>query len=103
MGRHPIKVQWPSSSAFAQAGWKDSYRTLHPDEVQFPGFTWSPLSKPGDDKDHLDRLDFVMFQGQGIQAQKSLIVGESSDTSDLVINNYPTDHRGVMTEFKVSK
>ncbi len=100
-GHHPIKVAWPASLAFARAGFKDSYRVLNPDEVAKPGYTWTPTTEPGDPKDHHDRLDFVMYDGPGITPVKVEIVGENSQNADIVVTPYPTDHRGVLTTFKV--
>jgi len=100
-GRHPIKVEWPVSKSFAEAGFQDSYRQVFPDEVAHPGLTWSPRTAPDDPKDHHDRLDFVLFRGQGVQAEKVSIVGEKSSQADIVVSPYPTDHRGVLAELRV--
>ena len=47
-GRHPIKVEFPTSKVFAKAGFTDAYRTIYPDEMEKPGFTWSPAYKDDD-------------------------------------------------------
>ena len=101
LGRHPLKVEWPASKTFADNGWKDSYRKLHPDEITHPGFTWTPRTQPDDPKDHHDRLDFVLYQGEGIQPTSVKIVGEKSPQADIVVTPYPTDHRGVLAEMHV--
>ncbi len=101
-GRHPIKVEWPSTKAFADAGFKDSFRDLHPDEMAHPGATWTPLTEPTDPKDHHDRIDFVLYQGQGIEPTRVDIVGENEKNATIVVTPYPTDHRGVLTTFTVS-
>ena len=31
-----------------KAGFRDSYRTIYPDEMKKPGITWSPAYKVGD-------------------------------------------------------
>ena len=100
-GRHPIRVRWPASSAFAAAGFKDSYRQIHPDEMAKPGYTWTPGLKPNDPKDHADRIDFVLYRGPGLRPRSARIVGESSAAADIVVTPYPTDHRGVLVEFVV--
>src|SRR5262245_33457351 len=38
--RYP--VEWPVAKALADAGFRDSYREVHPDPVAVPGFTWTP-------------------------------------------------------------
>jgi exonuclease III len=100
-GRHPIKVEWPSSRAFADAGFQDSYRVIHPDEMAHPGFTWTPTTKPDDPEDHHDRLDFVLFQGPGITPTGVAIVGENERNATIVVVPYVTDHRGSLGEFLV--
>ena len=75
-GRHPIKVAWPSTKAFAAIGFLDSYRRIYPDEMAHPGFTWTPTTKPDDAKDHHDRLDYV-------------------------VTPYPSDHRAVTAVFEL--
>ncbi len=97
--RHPIKVAWPQTSAFAAAGFKDAYRELYPDEMAKPGNTWTPTTSPTDPKDHHDRIDFVLYRGAGLAARWAGVVGESAQTSDVVVTPYPTDHRGVVADF----
>jgi len=101
-GRHPIKVEWPATRAFEEAGFQDSYRKLHPDEMTHPGSTWTPLTEPTDPKDHHDRIDFVLYQGAGLEPTRVDIVGENEKNATLVVTPYPTDHRGVLTTFTVS-
>lgn len=101
-GRHPIKVEWPSTKAFAEAGFQDSYRAIYPDEMKNPGFTWTPDTAPDDPKDHHDRIDFILYRGDGIKVKSAEIVGENDRNADIVVTPYPTDHRGVVTTFEIS-
>ncbi len=96
-GRHPIKVEWPASKAFEQAGLKDAYRVVYPDEMAHPGNTWTPRTAADDPKDHHDRLDFIMVDG--LQVRDVKVVGPDAD---IVVTPYPTDHRGVVAELTVS-
>ena len=98
-GRHPLKVEWPASKAFAEAGLKDSYREVFPDEMTHPGATWTPRTAEDDPNDHHDRLDFILHSGNGIQARDVKIIGPDSD---IVVTPYPTDHRGVVAELTVT-
>lgn len=98
---HPIKVEWPGSKTLADAGFQDSYRQTHPDEVAFPGNTWTPTTADDDPKDHHDRIDFVMYRGEALKLIKSEIVGEDTAHADIIINPYPTDHRAVLSTFEV--
>ena len=38
----PYPVDWPVSRALADAGFRDSYREVHPNPLAVPGFTWTP-------------------------------------------------------------
>lgn len=91
-------VQWPTTYALWKGGVKgDAYRTIHPDPVAHPGFTWS--SKPGA-RDTKDRIDLTLYNINEHTSVKSCkVVGESDDTSDIVILPWIFDHRGLCTEF----
>lgn len=101
-GRHPIKVDWPASRQFADAGFRDSYREVYPDEMAHPGNTWTPTTSPTDPADHHDRIDFVMFRGPELKLKSVQVVGESPEFADIVVQPWPTDHRGVLATFEVS-
>ena len=100
-GRHPIKVAYPTSSAMINAGFKDSYRVIYPDEMKNPGFTWSPAYKYDDPKTHHDRIDFVYFKGKSLKVTNVKIVGENKEKADIVISPYPSDHRAVVASFEL--
>ena len=101
-GRHPVKVDWPASRQFQQAGYKDSYREIHPDEMTHPGNTWTPDTKPDDPGDHHDRIDFVMYRGEALQLKSVQILGESAEFADVVTTPWPSDHRAVLATFEVA-
>lgn len=96
--RHPLRVRWPESTAFARAGFNDAYRTLFPDAIAKPGFTWTPKTAADDPNDHHDRIDFVYYRGS-LTPTRARIIGESAATSDIVVHPYPTDHRGLLIDF----
>jgi endonuclease/exonuclease/phosphatase family metal-dependent hydrolase len=98
-GRHPIKVEYPTSSEMAKAGFSDSYRTIYPDEMKNAGITWSPAYKVGDPRTHHDRIDFVYFKGNGLQVKDVKILGENEENADIVVTPYPSDHRAVVGTF----
>jgi len=98
-GRHPIKVEYPTSSEMAKAGFSDSYRTIYPDEMKNPGITWSPAYKVGDPTTHHDRIDFVYFKGNGLEVKDVKILGENKENADIVVTPYPSDHRAVVGTF----
>jgi endonuclease/exonuclease/phosphatase family metal-dependent hydrolase len=102
-GRHPIKVEYPKSLAMIKAGFTDAYRAIYPDEMKNPGYTWSSFYKFDDPTTHHDRIDFVYFKGNGIKLNEVKIVGENRKDADIVISPYPSDHRAVVADFKLTK
>ena len=101
-GRHPIKVKYPTSTEMAKAGFRDSYRTIYPDEIKNPGITWSPAYKVGDPRTHHDRIDYVYFKGNSLEVKEVKILGENVENADLVVTPYPSDHRAVVASFILS-
>ena len=99
-------VDWPVSQAMADAGFKDSYRVVHPDPVKDPGLTWwaarpklsgwNPTAK-----DPQGRIDFVYTAGPS-KVVKSEIVGEEGNpAASITVTPWPSDHRAVMSTFAV--
>ncbi len=83
----------------AKAGFADAWRTIYPDEMKNPGFTWTLLTKVNDPKDHHDRIDFVYFRGKGVRPNGAEIVGENRENADIAVSPYPSDHRAVIATF----
>jgi exodeoxyribonuclease-3 len=102
-GRHPMKVEFPTSLMMAQAGYIDAYRTVHPDEMAKPGFTWTPLKKADDPTIHHDRIDYVYFKGKGLKVIDAKVIGESKENADIVVSPYPSDHRAVVATITLAK
>jgi endonuclease/exonuclease/phosphatase family metal-dependent hydrolase len=98
-GRHPIKVAYPTSLAMAKAGFADAWRTIYPDEMAKPGFTWTPMTKADQRRTHHDRIDFVYFKGKGVNVTEAKVVGESKENADIIVTPYPSDHRAVVATF----
>ena len=102
-GRHPIKTAYPASSAMVKAGFADAYRTIHPDEMKTPGYTWTTRTKITDPKDHHDRIDFIYFRGPGLRVKSVEIVGASKQNADITVVPYPSDHRAVVAAVGIAK
>jgi endonuclease/exonuclease/phosphatase family metal-dependent hydrolase len=97
----PFPVQWPVSRALANAGFADSFRVVHPDPVAKPGFTWTPGSPEGEKVEVHDRIDWVLSMGANATASK--VVGEGGNpNSDIAVDPWPSDHRGVVSTFDVT-
>jgi endonuclease/exonuclease/phosphatase family metal-dependent hydrolase len=91
-----MPVEWTATKAFTeQAGLRDSFRALFPDETKNPGHTWTPI----DENDLQDRIDFVFYGGSHTRPISSEIVGENGPKSDIKNDNYPSDHRAVVSQF----
>ncbi|MDP6046236.1 MAG: endonuclease/exonuclease/phosphatase family protein, partial [Phycisphaerae bacterium] len=102
-GRHPIEVAYPASSAMAKAGFADAYRTVHPDEIKTPGYTWTTRTKITDPKDHHDRIDFVYFRGSGVRVKSVAILGKNKKNAGIAVVPYPSDHRAVVATVGIAK
>jgi endonuclease/exonuclease/phosphatase family metal-dependent hydrolase len=99
-GLCPCAVAWPATKTFIeQAHMQDSYRTIYRNEVTHPGHTWTP--RPAQ-HEILDRIDFVFFWGN-VRPVKSEVAGEAGPFSDLCFDNYPSDHRAVISTFEWSR
>ncbi len=97
-----MAVEWPATKAFTEKGeLKDSYREYYPDVTSHPGYTWTPLPETGNYQEVMDRIDFVFYGGDRIRLVKSEVVGEDSPGSDIRIQNFPSDHRAVLSTFQI--
>ncbi len=98
----PVAVEYPSTRAVVEAGMRDAYRAVFPDEVRYPGRTWTPITRLDDPKDRHDRIDFVFVDGAGVDVKSCEVVGESPEFSDIVVQPYPSDHRAVVATVEIS-
>ncbi|WP_245769336.1 endonuclease/exonuclease/phosphatase family protein [Streptomyces indicus] len=116
-------IDWSTTRAIEDAGFRDTYRVIHPDPVRTPGFTW-PSDNPGADTgeltwapkaDERDRIDFVYYHpDRRIRLLDSVIVGPST----TIVRNervpesgrdpfweptwtWPSDHKAVLSTFRV--
>jgi endonuclease/exonuclease/phosphatase family protein len=97
----PFPVQWPVSKALAGAGFRDSFRVVHPNPLAKPGFTWTPGSPEGEKVEVHDRIDWVLSIGATATASK--VVGEGGNpNTDIAVDPWPSDHRGTVSTFTVS-
>jgi hypothetical protein len=98
----PYPIDWPVSHALTIAGFRDSYREVHPDPLAFPGFTWTPGGPESIAAEVHDRIDWVMASGPAV-ALESTVVGEAGGPDvGIGFDPWPTDHRGVVSTFRVT-
>ena len=98
----PYPVVWPASKALADAGFVDSFRSVYPNPVARPGFTWTPGSPEGEKVEVHDRIDWVLSMGPAT-ATASSVVGEAGNPNvDIAVDPWPSDHRGVVSTFDIT-
>ena len=90
-GRCKLPVAWPTSRAITDAGLTDAYRAVYADEVKHPGHTWTPRPRK---PDVFDRIDIIYTRK--LRSTAAVVVGESKDNADVVVDPYPSDHRAVL-------
>lgn len=119
---HGCVVPWPCTLRLQEAGFKDAYRTRHPNPVTHPGYTypsdnpdvdvkrltWAPLS------DERERIDYIFYYPRkGLKLTDAVIVGPEScirrgerkrETSrDAFVTPkgiWPSDHKAVWVKFQ---
>lgn len=85
-------MPWPVSTAMQKAGFRDSFREIHPDPLQTPGTTFSDLFPLW----IKDRIDYIYYTGKGLKA----ITSEVTNTHPI---RFPSDHAAVSTVFQFIK
>lgn len=95
-GRHPFAVAFPASRKLADAGFVDGYRAYRPDELEYPGYTWTPLAAADDPSEHHDRIDFVYLKGEDLRIRSAAVAGQSPEAADIIVESWPSDHRAVV-------
>ncbi|EGK01306.1 endonuclease/exonuclease/phosphatase family protein [Dysgonomonas gadei] len=125
-GHNGCIVNWGVSSLLYRNGFKDAYREIHPDVINYPGFTFPANNKDIEpdaitwvpDADERERIDFVYYypdkhlvvKKAELFGPKGCIVKGKRDkevAKDPIIlpfnNHWPSDHKGVLITFEVKK
>lgn len=91
-----LVVDWPTSRAFTDAAFVDTYRAVHPDPTTDRGLTWSPGYPAGtlDAGDVHDRIDFVYARDGAVTLVPLQAYVYAADP-------WPSDHRAVVVSFAV--
>ena len=117
-----VVIEWQNSLLLQRSGFRDSWRELYPNPVTHPGATWpSPAWQRSSTSwapkvDERDRIDFIYHNGRGLKAQRAWIVGspqyyvknelatiETEDAFALAEMAWPSDHKGLLVDFALSK
>lgn len=122
-------IQWRGSRTLTDAGLRDAYRTIYPNPVTHPGYTWTPPydngtpgRRPYDGENGssqiLDRIDWLMYSGKGVRVTSAATVGEKPTNQEHLSEGrrkpvyvpevqydgpWPSDHRGVLATFAISR
>ncbi len=92
-----LEVDWPISKEILRHGFRDAFRTVHPNEVERPGETWTTLTE--DEDEVHDRIDFVYVAGDGAEIVDAYTIGlRDAPPTDVAISGYPSDHRSVVVD-----
>ncbi|RPD38663.1 endonuclease/exonuclease/phosphatase family protein [Chitinophaga barathri] len=83
-------VKFPQSLIMQEAGYKDSFREIHPDPLKERGITWTP-EFPNAFK---DRIDYIYYKGKNLKALQSEVLNRHPV-------RWPSDHAAVVTTFSV--
>jgi len=86
-----ITVEYPASKMLEKENYIDTYRSIHPDETERPGITWSPFFK----NTLQDRIDFIYYKGKALTPEKSFV-------TDSYIYDFPSTHAAVVTVFSIN-
>lgn len=96
---------WPTSVLMEKRGLHDSFRVAHPDPVQEPGNTWSPIFPHHDGMtgppEPQDRIDFIYHKGRlEVVDSQRLVVGKPRPSPNHADNEWTSDHAAVLTHYQ---
>lgn len=122
-----VVINWNVTTMLEDAGFVDSYREIYPSPITHPGFTYPSDNKMISDEninkltwsgeaDERERIDMIFYTPHpNIELTNSVIYGpsdsiirskrveeSSKDTFITPQGIWPTDHKGVISYFKLS-
>ena len=74
-------VDWPTSHVLTRAGFRDSYRECNPVIDRVKDSTWTPRFP----EQEQDRIDFVLYRGQGWRAEQSRVVRQHPSEGEKLL------------------
>jgi hypothetical protein len=86
-------VPWPVSVAITEAGFRDTYREIHPDPLKDPA-----ISHFGAE----DRIDFLYAAGPSQTLDSRLVGEEGGEDVDDGFDPWTSDHRAFVSTFEVT-
>ena len=92
-------VNWPISDKMFNVDMVDVYRYLYPDPIQQNGYTWTPNISLGEVH---DRIDFIYCDTNDLIDINNIHIVGPDPLSDISVDNYESDHRGVFAIFNIN-
>jgi hypothetical protein len=86
-------IPWPVSEAILAAGFRDTYREIHPDPLADPGITHKGVG---------DRIDYLYAAGPSETLDSRLVGEEGGRGVDVGFDPWTSDHRAVLSSFEVT-
>ena len=101
-----FSIQWQGSKALENIGLSDAYRTVHADEVKYPGNTWTPpypngtIGRQDYDNQELVRIDRIYFNDAELRCKSTSVVTNLEGDGEIKIDcDWPSDHWAVLCKF----
>jgi exonuclease III len=99
-------MPWPVTRAVERAGFRDSFRALHPNAHAEPGLTWWAARpkvagewNPGANAPQ-DRIDLV-FASEGTVVDTTVVGERGHPDVDVTVEPWGSDHRAVISTFEL--
>lgn len=122
---HGVVIPWTVTTMLSQNGYLDAYRTVYPNPLTHPGYTYPadcesvPVEKLtwAAESDERERIDFIFYYpDRKLKIKSASILGpagcivrsqrkpeNSADPIITPIGIWPTDHKGIMAEFELTR
>lgn len=85
-----VVLDWETSQVLMDAGFRDSWRELHPEVDRSNDRTWTPRFP----EQEQDRIDYVYYRGDSLDARSSDVI-DSHPT-----DRFPSDHAALVSRFE---
>ncbi|MHC5066475.1 MAG: endonuclease/exonuclease/phosphatase family protein [Planctomycetota bacterium] len=106
--RRPLPL--PVSMLMEQKGFVDSFRLVHPNPVQRPGITWSPMFRGSDDEEQaFDRIDRLYLKnpvasagGWTLRPVAATVLPEVWEDEEIPVAEraFPSDHGALLIDLE---
>lgn len=109
--RHRRSLDLPVSTAVAEKGFVDVFRVVHPDPVQHPGITWSPMFRENAEGvvQAFDRIDRLYLRNPEtppgtwtLHPIRAAVLPESWEAEEVPVRSriFPSDHAAIVLDLE---